>query len=227
MRAVPFIAAVSLLLIAAGCRDVSPISAPVPAGSAALRIINAGSGPVDVLLDGSITLRSVSPAAVSQRLAVNEGRHTIRLEPTNSGMTGASMEVDLTGGRTLTAVAMPSLDGGVRATVLADTGAAPVAGKSKLRVVHLATNAPPLDIWRTQPDYMTPIRVMFPFPAGASSSYLVSTPGAWEVWATPVDQPTTILTRSGPITIGGGEVRTVALVNAPSGGLAILSLDDR
>jgi hypothetical protein len=227
MRAVPAVAAVCLSLLTSGCRDVPPVSAPLSTGSTALRIINAGSSPVDLVVDGRITLRNVGPAAVSERLAVSAGHHAIRLVPANQGMAGASMDVDVASGRTLTAIAMPSVEGGVRAEVLADTGAAPVAGKSKLRVVHLATHAPPLDVWRTQPDYMTPIQVMFPFPVGAQSSYLVSDPGTWEVWVTRAGQPSTVLSSSGPVVIGGSEVRTIALVNAPAGGIEMLSLDDR
>ncbi len=85
-------------------------------------------------------------------------------------------------------------------------------GKSKLRVVHLAGTAPQVDIWRTQPDYQTPIRVMFPFPYGAESSYLQSDPGTWTVFVTSTTDWNTRLAESGPIPVGerGGEDRRAA-----------------
>ncbi len=111
------------------------------------------------------------------------------------------------------------------AVALSDTGAAPVAGRGKLRVVHLAAGAPAVDVWRTQPDFPTAVRVMFPFAYRAESAYVQSTPGTWTVFVTAAGQAAPVRAASGPIAVAGGEVRTVVLLDAPGGGVRVTVLD--
>ena len=119
------------------------------------------------------------------------------------------------------------IEGALFAFELSDTGSAPVAGRSKLQVVHLAESAPPLDVWRTQPDFSEPVRVMFPFPLGAQSSYIESEPGPWSVWATAEGTTTPVLATTGSLNILGGQVWTVLLLDEPGGGFTAVPLQDR
>ena len=94
-------------------------------------------------------------------------------------------------------------------------------------MVHLAESAPPLDVWRTQPDFSEPVQVMFPFPLGAQSSYIESEPGPWSVWATAEGTTTPVLATTGSLNILGGQVWTVLLLDEPGGGFTAVPLQDR
>jgi len=95
----------------------------------------------------------------------------------------------------------------------------------------MASAAAPISIWRTQPDYGTMIRVQFPFPYRAVSPYLQSTPGDWRVMvSSETNVPATVpmpdtLADSGPIAVGTGTSKTVVIVNAVGGGVAVVVVD--
>jgi hypothetical protein len=92
-------------------------------------------------------------------------------------------------------------------------GAILPAGKSKLRVVHLAANAGAVEIWRTQPDFATPTHILTPFPYQGASPYLQSDPGNWEVFVTPAGATTHIATTDA-VAVPAGERRTVVLLDS-------------
>ena len=102
----------------------------------------------------------------------------------------SAMQVTTTQSGTAFVTAQRNGSGAVVAGVVGDTGAVPAAGMTKLSVINLAASAPALDVWRTQPDYTTPIRIMFPFPYGAQSEFVQSTAGAGEVIVTTASPPT-------------------------------------
>ena len=85
-------------------------------------------------------------------------------------------------------------------------------GKSKLRVVHLSKLAGNVDIWRTQPDFATPTKIQTPFPYLATSPFIQSDSGKWEVFTTAVGSSTKILS-SGIVTVPGGGRRTLVLLD--------------
>jgi len=218
--------AIALLALVAACRADDPMSTDTigpPLGSTAFRVVNAAAHPVDVVVDGQVVISGLAARDVSQRVAFSAGAHTVRLR--NAGTSGGvSMAITAAAGQTATLAALPAGDS-VSAAAIADTGAAPVAGKSKLRVIHLAASAPAIDVWRTQPDYQTPIRVMFPFAYKAQSSYLQSTPGVWVVWVTPADATAPTLASSGSVTVDAGQVTTLVILDAPGGGVQVKVLE--
>jgi hypothetical protein len=109
--------------------------------------------------------------------------------------------------------------------VLTDTGSVVPSDKSKLRVVHFAASAPPIDIWRMQPDFQQLLTIMFPFRHREVSPYLQSDPGDWRVLVStearsggiPVLNDTLFL--SDPITVPAGESRTVIVLDREGGGI--------
>lgn len=110
----------------------------------------------------------------------------------------------------------------LRPSVLSDTGAIVPSNKSKLRVIHFAQAAGAIDLWRTQPDFATPVRIMFPFDYGDESPYLQSDPGSWRVMvstavANPGDPMPDTLANSGLINVPAGQSRTVVLVRTEAG----------
>jgi hypothetical protein len=208
MRPIRTLAFVIAALAATACS--SDVAEPV-VGSSEFRVINATQGPVDVLVDGQAAVRGLRAASLSTNLRIGSGSHQVRLTSSTGATT--TLTVDGSPGRALTTVVYPDTALRITAAVLQDTGAVVPAGKSKLRVVHMAANVGPIDIWRTQPDFPTPVLVMFPFVYRAMSSYIQSDPGSWEVWVTPVGSNTRLAT-TGPITVPSGERRTVVLLDS-------------
>jgi hypothetical protein len=197
-----------------------------PAELPALRAVNATSEVLDVLFDGELLRSGVAMGeVVPAPEGVPSGPHVVRFR--RPGVDSADVTITVAAGVVASAVVRTTIEGTLFAFELSDTGSAPVAGRSKLKVVHLAESAPALDVWRTQPDFQEPSRVMFPFPLGAQSSYLESEPGNWDVWATAEASTEPILAATGSFTILGGQVWTVFLLDEPGAGFEAVPLQDR
>lgn len=209
--------AVPLALALAACNE--PI--PVPAGSGAtLHFVNAVHGAVTLMLDGQPVFANV-PLGGSFQTPVDPGPHTVVVQRIGGSAGGAHSTTIASGGSALV-VALDS-GGAASANILSDTNSVVPAGATKLRVAHYATAAPQIDIWRTQPDWSTMIRVQFPFPAGAVSPYLQSTVGNWQVMGSHAiagccgSMPDT-LGNSGVITVGDGKSKTVVVTDGLTAG---------
>ncbi len=107
-----------------------------------------------------------------------------------------------------------------------NNGAPTTVGKSKVRFIHAAALAPAIDIWRTQPDWQTPIRVMFPFAYGAQSPYLQSDPGQWTTYVSPADQTDTLYAHPA-FTVADGKRATVIIMDSSAaGGLTAIVVNE-
>ena len=198
----------SLALVAAACAD-SPVLVTHP--TSAVRVINASRAPFDVLIDGAVASSSVGVASVSTALPVAAGAHVVGLRAGDGTLTNFNVQV--ADNQPVTTVAFPGAGSSFVASVLVDTGSIVPAGKSKLRVSHLAGGAAAIEFWRTQPDFQTPVHIMTPFLYKATSPYLQSDPGTWEVFVTSPGG-TAKLATTGPVAVPAGERRTVALVDS-------------
>jgi hypothetical protein len=219
------VATAFLALAVAGCGsdDTGPVR---PASDdASLHVVNTAAGAVDVTVDGQVVRRALAVGALSDRIGIAAGSRTVQLRLASAPANPQTVTLDARAGRSYLVSAMAAPSGSLGAEL--DTGATPIPGRSKLRILHLAPNAPPVDVWRTQPDFMTPIRVQFPFPYGSKSPFLESDPGTWEVWVTPEGSgPEERITSSGPVVLEGGWVRTLILLDINTNpGLTIV--DDR
>jgi hypothetical protein len=207
---------VGMALVAVACSSSSTeIRTP---GAVALRFINATNAPVDALVDGQAVAHGIAIAAVAGPFDVGAGTHAVRLQ--TSGGASATLSVNATAGQSVTAFAYAT-NSGFSADVLPDTGAIVPVGKTKVRVTHLAADAPPLDIWRTQPDYQTAIHVMTPFTYLAVSPYLQSDAGSWELWVSPQGASNKLAT-TGAFDVPAGERRTVVVLD--SAGTVVLKV---
>jgi hypothetical protein len=231
MKRISFIAALCAAALCGCGSDPAPSETKVAPGST-LWVVNASRAAIDVTVDGVPSTSGLGIAGVALQ-GVTPGAHTLHLQTPGSTCNSPSfttpcfdMTFTATLGAAVTAVAQSSIEGALIADTLSDTGSVAVDGKSKLRVVHIAGTAPAVDIWRTQPDYQTPIRVMFPFAYGAQSPYLQSDPGTWTVYVTSTSDWNTKLAESGPITVASGEVKTVVLLDS-AGVLKLRALSDR
>jgi len=212
------------LAILAACGDDG--GAADPADRPALRAVNATRETLDVLFDGTLLKSGVAVGEVVPAPAgAASGPHVVRFR--RPGIDSADVTITVAAGVVASAIARSTIEGTLFAFELSDTGSAPVAGRSKLQVVHLAESAPALDVWRTQPDFQEPTRVMFPFPLGAQSNFIESEPGQWEVWATAEGSTAPALASTGGFQILGGQVWTVFLLDEPGAGFKAVPLQDR
>ena len=228
-------AALAAALTVAGtvaCGDAPSSAGERTAGDAALRVINGDVAPVAVVVDGKTVIASLAQGTISPVLAVPTGARRVELR----GAAGVVSSVDVTTAPTDTpTVAARSLAGRTQALVIADTGRIVPPNASKLRVVHLAASAPSLDIWRTQPDFQTPITIQFPHPYGVASPYVQSNPGTWEVRVSrgsglPDGRPVAggwdrALARL-VVSVPAGQRRTVAVLDGPGGTIRLQVVED-
>jgi hypothetical protein len=214
-----------LLGVVASC-DVSTSIAGTE-GNPQFRVVNAFTSSVDVLVDGNVAISALAPGAVSTGVAA-PGSHTLVIRPTGSG---SSISQTLTSavGATSTIAAVRSSSGSLSSAVLDDTGSVVPANATKVRVLHLAPNAGTLQVYRTQPDFQTPVAWQSPFnyepdPTSQNAPFIQSTVGSWEirVWQSPADAsgwdtaPTKMI-----IPLANGEKATVMILDKPGGGVRI------
>ena len=221
---------IKLLSVVALCAvascDVGTTIAGV-SGDPGLRVINAFTTTVDVLVDGNVAIAGLAAGSISTAFAA-PGSHTLVLRPTGSGAP-VSQSITTAVGAMSTIAVVRSSSGTMASAVLDDTNSVVPAGATKVRVLHLAPNAGTLQVYRTQPDYQTPIAWQFPFnyqpdPTSLTAPFLQSTPGSWEVrvWQTPADAsgwstaPSKVI-----IPLTSGEKATVVILDKPGGGVRV------
>ncbi len=219
LRALPIL----LLAALAGC-DNGPTA--FNGDQPVLRVVNAFTGPVDVLIDGAIASASVSAGAITSVYAQNGG-HTLMIRQTGT-TTSASQSVITSSNSLSTIAVVRSSSGSLATAILDDTGSVVAAGKTKVRVLHMAPNAGELQVYRTQPDYqVAPVSWQFPFtyqaqPNSLSAPFFESTVGTWEIhiWQTPTNAsgwataPVQII-----IPLASGEKKTVLILDKVGGGV--------
>lgn len=223
MRYLARVAPLLLLAALAGCGGERIVCCGE--GPATLRVVNAYTTPVDVLVDGMLILPSLAAGTIgmSSQLA---GNHTVAMRPMGSTLS-VSRAINTATGTVGTIAAVRTSTGALSSVALDDTNSIVPAGATKLRVLHLAPNAGTLQVYRTQPDYAYPVSWQFPFdyepdPSSISAPFYQSTVGTWEVriWKTPADStgwataPLKVV-----IPLASGEKRTVLILDAPDGGV--------
>lgn len=219
LRALPALALCLAAACGGGPTDCCSLNTP------AVRVVNAFTGPVDVLIDGTVVAPSLAAGSVASAIALS-GAHTLMFRPVG-GTAFASQTIVTSTGSLSTVAAVRTSNGSVATAVLDDTGSVVAAGKTKVRVIHMAPNAGALQVYRTQPDWQTPVDWQSPFtyqaaPDAASAPFFESTVGTWEihVWQTPADASGWA---SAPIKIviplGSGEKKTVLLLDKAGGGV--------
>jgi len=218
------------LALLLGCKE-SPTSQAIPAGQG-VRIINAYTQPVDVLVDGALAVSSL-PSGQLDSVLQGAGAHTVALRASG---TSASVSVPLSiGAGAFPTVAAVRTGGALAASALDDTNAVVPSGATKVRVLHLAPNAGEIEVARTQPDWATPLigwKIPFYYDSivtSMGSPYYQSTVGAWDVraWRKPSenalgwDGTTARLT----FDLASGEKRTVLVLDKPGGGIRLSVID--
>ena len=223
MRNRYLVGAALIAIVACSGDTTNPSCCVDPATS--LRVVNAYVTPVDVLVDGKVMIAGLAAGAVGTA-APTTGGHTVEFRST-TGAGSSTQTVTTATGAVNTIAVLRASSGVVATTVLDDTNSVVPANATKLRVLHMAANGGTLQVFRTQPDYATPIAWQFPFtyqsaPNSLSAPFYQSTVGTWEVriWQSPTGAsrwegaPIKLV-----IPLTGGEKRTVIILDNPSGGV--------
>ena len=180
---------------------------------------------VDVVVDGQTRLSNVPYGVPSSTMALALGQHQVKVVPAGTAPSAGGTTVTLRAGDT-TRVVVVGTATAMTPVALGDTGAAAVPGKGKLRVSHLAANAPAIDVYRTQPDFAQFVTFMTPFNYNTSTPFIESTPGNWVIRVT-ARGTQQVLAESTPIRVDALWVRTVLLLDAPNGGIRITPLGEQ
>ena len=180
---------------------------------------------VDVVVDGQTRLSNVPYGVPSSTMALALGQHQVKVVPAGTAPSAGGTTVTLRAGDT-TRVVVVGTPTAMTPVALGDTGAAAVPGKGKLRVSHLAANAPAIDVYRTQPDFAQFVTFMTPFNYNTSTPFIESTPGNWVIRVT-ARGTQQVLAESTPIRVDALWVRTVLLLDAPNGGIKITPLGEQ
>jgi hypothetical protein len=227
MRLSATVTAFLCVVFITGCNSDSTDPACCTNGQPPLRVVNAFTTPVDVLIDGSVAIAAMAAGTIGIALPA-PGNHTLIMRPIGSAAS-APKSITTRTGATSTVAVVRSSNGAVATAVLDDTNSVVPSGATKVRVLHLAPSAGTLQVYRTQPDFQQPISWQFPFnyqaePTSLSAPFYQSTVGSWEirVWQTPADA-------SGwanaavkvVISLAGGEKKTVLILDKPGGGVRI------
>ena len=223
MRRILAVIAGAAMVVA--CGDLGPGGEPV-AGTVTVRVAQASQS-VDTLaidLDG-IVVAGLVPGQVTRLGGVQRGAHVIKLIPPGAGGSGVARSFTANDYDTLLVVARDSASL-IVPSILADTGAIVPAGKSKVRFVHAAALAPAIDIWRTQPDFGTPVRVMFPFAYGAISPYLQSDPGQWTTFASTANQTDTLYAHPAFTVADGKRATVIYMDSSAAGGITAIVVNE-
>lgn len=184
-----------------------------------------GLASVDVVVDGQTRLTNAAYGVPSATIALPLGQHRVTVVPTGAAPVQGGATVTLRE-RDTTRVVVVGTPTAPNPIALGDTGAAPVPGMGKLRVSHLAQNAPAIDVYRTQPDYNDFVKFMDPFPYQASSPFYTSTPGNWVIRVT-TRGTSEVLAESNPIRVDALWIRTVLLLDGENGGVRIVPLGEQ
>ncbi|HVO34475.1 MAG TPA: DUF4397 domain-containing protein, partial [Gemmatimonadales bacterium] len=201
-----------------------------PQLNAGVRVVNAYSQAVDVLVDGAVAVASVAPGSLDTVLQ-SAGNHTVALRA--AGVTTSGLQVKTAEGSVVTVAAL-RWGAALAASTLDDTNAVVPSGATKVRVLHLAPNAGEIQVARTQPDWLSPPLIGWKIPFLYDSVHIgdplanpfyQSTVGPWDVrvWRTPSEDALGWdgATARVSFTLASGEKRTVLVLDKPGGGIEL------
>lgn len=232
MRASVLVGLLSSGIFLAGCGDdTGPGEA-----EGSLRVIQASlaAPALDVLVDGTVRITGLPTATLSSAIPLATGRRTIEVARVGQATSPVALELTVAADSEYTAVVFDSSAVPTPAAVT-DTGAVPAPGMTKLQVIHMASAAGPIDVYRSQPDFEGFLDLAFPFEYRFASGYVQSTPGDWHVLVAtesrvggvPPSEPQDTLLLVGPVTLTADQAATVVLVDDPGGGIGAVIVRER
>jgi len=193
------------------------------------RVVNASPDApnLDIFLDG-VRIRADLPyrSGIAYQKAQPGSRHLLM---NSTGTTTALLDLATTfnAKQDYTVLAVDLL-ASIAPLVLTDDNTAPSSGNARLRIVHAAPSAGPVDIYITAPgaDISTATPTLSGVAFKSVSDYMTEAAGTYEMRLTPAGSKLVIET--GTITLTDGQVRTALTLDAPLGGFpfSVLLLQD-
>jgi len=227
----PHLILLAMALALAGCD--SRIAAPRPRPDhARLRLVHGApeSWALNLVVDGTPIVQGLASTGISPYVQLKAGNHQLAVTLTGSGQLLLQRSVTLDGGKDysfLVSGSMSSPEG----MLASDTAYTPVAGKVKIRVLHAARTAPPLDVYLTPPgaDLATATKLIEPFEFGVDTTefpgFVERDPGTWDVRFTE-DGTLNVVLDTGPFNTVGGELITVILSSSDTSGLVAYVINE-
>jgi hypothetical protein len=141
---------ITLLAAAALIPQLAAAQQPERAAAASLRVahLSPNAPALSVYIDGQRIFQAVDYATTSAYRPIAPGKHRLQVSLASDSPEQAIVDtsIDLIRGRPYTVAALNTLEE-LQAHLLSDSVKSPPGGQARVRVVHSAPNAGPLDIW--------------------------------------------------------------------------------
>jgi hypothetical protein len=210
------LAALTLSLAACGDDD----------GKAQLRVVHASPDApnVDVSVDGKVVLSNVPYGTASAYLPIKSGSRKVDVAPTGT----TTNVIDVTSGfkdKAAYTILAANLVASIEPVALTDDNTPPTSGNVKVRIVHGAPSAGPVDVYVTAPgdDLAAATPTLSAVTFKAASDYLSVPAGSYEIRVT-VAGTKTVAIDSGTVALTAGQIRTVVALDAVGGGAPFSAL---
>lgn len=211
---------------ATGCDDDEGSG---PEGEARARIVHIApeAGEVDLLLDGGIIEEDLPYGTATDYEDVAAGNRNVEVRPTGTATAVITGTVPLSDGESHTLLVLGT-SADLQVDAVEDDLSAPTDGDAKVRVIHGAPSAGPVDIYLTAPGadlaLETPDFTSVEF--AEVLAYTEVDPGDYEVRVTPAGSLTPVIEQE--VSLGSGDIRTAIAIESEGGGapFGALLLDD-
>jgi hypothetical protein len=179
---------------------------------------------VDVLVDGKSVLTNVPFGTASDYLTVKAGARQIEVRATGTGQDVINAKPEFASKKDYTILAEDFV-ANIMPQVLIDNNSAPDSGKVRVRVVHGAPSAGPVDVYVVAPGSDISIQTPTISNLGFKSvtDYLSVPAGSYEVFVTPTGTKTVAIS-TGTIALAAGQVRTAVALDAAGGGTPLTAI---
>ena len=213
-----------LMTLIIGCSDDdnNPI---IPLDSASIRVLHASPDApnVDVLVDNQVVLSDVSYKQASDFLSALVGNRNVKVNAAGTSTTVIDADLTLAFNSFTTIIATNFL-AQIEPLVLADENTPPSGNLLKIRVVHSAPSAPPVDVYVTAPgeDINAAAPTLSDVAFLGFSDFLEVPEGDYQIRVTTVGSKDPVFD-SGTVTLDAGSIFTAVAVDA-TGGASPISL---
>ena len=213
-----------LMTVSIGCSD-DDNNAVIPLDSASIRVLHASpdAPSVDVLLDNQVVLSDVSYKQASEFLSVLVGTRNVKVNAAGTSTTVIDADLTLAFDSFTTIIATNFL-ALIEPLVLTDANTPPSGNFLKIRVVHSAPSAPPVDVYVTAAgaDINTATPTLSNVAFTEFSDFLEVPEGDYQIRVTTVGSKDLVFD-SGTVPLDAGSIFSAVAVDA-TGGASPISL---
>jgi hypothetical protein len=211
---------VPLLIAAAALSAACSDDNNSPQGEGRLRVVHVSpdAPDLDVVLDGDTVATGIAYLGSTDYLQLSAAGHVLQIADASAATTLLDQDVTVADGTDYTMIVGDTL-ADISGVVLTDDNGTPPAGTIRIRAVHEAPSAGPVDVYVTEPDaditLTSPVASNVVF--GQVLPYVTTNAGTYQVRVTPTGTKDVVID-SGTLTLESSQVRTVIAVEATGGG---------